>query len=71
MILCRYKIEKREESEEEEDDEDDDTFTSKKKDVPDDPMARKLDYHTWISLLIYFIICLKLQRHWVKLPVCW
>ena len=41
-IRDRYKIEKREESEEEEDDDDDDAFTSKKKDVPDDPMARKL-----------------------------
>merc|ERR1711953_1207288 len=39
-IRDRYKIEKREESEEEEDD-DDDAFTSKKKDVPDDPMAQK------------------------------
>merc|ERR1712029_789546 len=38
-IRDRYKIEKREESEEEEDD--DDAFTSKKKDVPDDPMAQK------------------------------
>ena len=40
-IRDRYKIEKREESEEEEDDDDDDAFTSKKNDVPDDPMARK------------------------------
>merc|ERR1712029_1234944 len=40
-IRDRYKIEKREESEEEEDDDDDDAFTSKKKDVPDDPMAQK------------------------------
>ena len=48
----QYNIEKKIDSDDEDDDEDDDDAFSKKKNVPDDPMARKFFLSPIIMLIV-------------------
>ena len=64
----QYNIEKKIDSDDEDDDEDDDDAFSKKKNVPDDPMARKFFFSCpqLLCSLLQFQTCSKFEKAVIK-----
>ena len=62
----QYNIEKKIDSDDEDDDEDDDDAFSKKKNVPDDPMARKFFCPQLLCSLLQFQTCSKFEKAVIK-----
>ena len=63
----QYNIEKKIDSDDEDDDEDDDDAFSKKKNVPDDPMARKFFFcPQLLCSLLQFQTCSKFEKAVIK-----